>query len=329
MELFIEILGCNESIFKYNTHLDRFNLSFIQMSISDVERDLNLLYPLHGLDRGVHHPHRHSRRGKDGFLYFLYSKLSNSAPSLSELSSSDDPQLAEVPEGYEFIWRPFHDKETIVYQKFELGIHVINLIRILTCREIHVNTSIFHQYGMFNFFNTDKNASRYIKSIYKASSRHTDYFSKVIDVWLIQNNTMASTLSTLITSLYDTRDPLVKLILNVTVLESLFNSNRVQIGHTLSRHASVLVSSKSEFTFDQRFSFFKKVYNARSGIVHGSKVDVDFAIHNRKKLHLLLRRLSERLIQLHIEEKVILVPSYANYRDKLFNFCNRLGFQFK
>lgn len=55
----------------------------------------------------------------------------------------------------------------------------------------------------------------------------------------------------------------------MTALESIFNSSRDQIAHTLSRHLSILVSQSKE-DFSKNYKLMKKLYGFRSAIVHGS-----------------------------------------------------------
>jgi hypothetical protein len=69
-------------------------------------------------------------------------------------------------------------------------------------------------------------------------------------------------------------DRSTRFVMYVTVLESMFNSTSSQISHTISRHASLILSIDKD-EFENNYRMVKKLYDRRSKLVHGDHADVN------------------------------------------------------
>lgn len=84
--------------------------------------------------------------------------------------------------------------------------------------------------------------------------------------------------------IYETRDVKTVYMTLMTCLESIFNTGRDQITHTISRHLA-LILAKNEDEFHINYYKIKEFYKLRSGIVHGSPIaNVEHAADSLEEL---------------------------------------------
>ena len=107
-------------------------------------------------------------------------------------------------------------------------------------------------------------------------------------------------------------NPKVKFMILMMGLESLFNLGKDQIRHTLARHLSILLSDTKK-QFQDNYKLFKKLYDIRSEIAHGT---------NPKRLGEEINELSE-WTRLAINK----VDKLKMTKEELFEFLNQKGFK--
>lgn len=112
---------------------------------------------------------------------------------------------------------------------------------------------------------------------------------------------------------YTVEYDMVRFIILITALESIFSISHDQITHTVARHSSLLLSNTKE-EFQNNYSKIKKLYNQRSNFIHGTKdkivlleEDIDF---------------TEELVR----KAIIFWINLGQNKQQLFNYFNRLGY---
>lgn len=113
---------------------------------------------------------------------------------------------------------------------------------------------------------------------------------------------------------YELYDSKMKFINLITALESLFNRSDSQISHIIARHLSIIISSNIE-EFHKNYKRIKKLYNYRSQIIHGQKINLK---ENINDLINELQNLTRSAILFCLELKL--------NKDELFDYLNSKGY---
>jgi hypothetical protein len=111
---------------------------------------------------------------------------------------------------------------------------------------------------------------------------------------------------------FENADMKTRYVTLMTCLESLMNMGSHQITHTVSRHLSLIISNSVE-EFQINYSRTKELYEIRSRIVHGGKINEDLA-KATNELHDKVRVALNYCLKLSIDKK------------QLFAKLNALGF---
>lgn len=100
---------------------------------------------------------------------------------------------------------------------------------------------------------------------------------------------------------YEIADLKTKYITLMTCLESLMNLGAHQITHTVSRHLALIISRSAE-EFQTNYLRTKKLYEIRSSIVHGGKINEDLT-KATNELHDKVRKAINYCLNLHLDKE--------------------------
>lgn len=89
----------------------------------------------------------------------------------------------------------------------------------------------------------------------------------------------------------------------MTCLESLMNLGSHQITHTVSRHLSLIISN-SIAEFQTNYVRTKELYDIRSSIVHGGKINEDLT-KVTTELHDKVRSVINYCLKLNVDKKTL------------------------
>jgi hypothetical protein len=115
---------------------------------------------------------------------------------------------------------------------------------------------------------------------------------------------------------YEILDLKTRFVTLTTALECLFNYGKGEITHIVSRHLA-LISSANKSEFAAHFKHIKKLYDVRSGIVHGSSPSKDL-VDRLRELESYVRRAINYCIALN--------PSEISTSKELFDLLNAAGY---
>ena len=116
----------------------------------------------------------------------------------------------------------------------------------------------------------------------------------------------------------------MKLTMYACVIESLFSTDKQEVGHKISERAAVYLKGESNVMLEN-YKIFKRMYDYRSQFVHGSEFKIDTDAHK------ILAELSQRIDELirQILLKIILKDSktFTKNQKQLNDFFTELIFE--